>query len=57
VGGFSVKNTNPINAENRPFVRSNPLNLLGGYRWPDAASIEPELRRAIMSAEVGGQVL
>jgi hypothetical protein len=49
------KNDNPINGLQGPKAGSTPLNLLGGYRWPGAASVAPELRRAILTAEVGGQ--
>jgi hypothetical protein len=31
-----------------------PLNLIGGYRWPEAVQlVEPELRRSILEAERG----
>jgi hypothetical protein len=56
VGGFSAKKPNEINAKKQQTGRSTPLNLLSGYRWPDAASIEPELHRSIMAAEVGGEM-
>jgi predicted nucleic acid-binding Zn ribbon protein len=36
---------------------SVPLNLLGGYRWPGADSIEPETLCKIIRAEIGGKVL
>jgi endogenous inhibitor of DNA gyrase (YacG/DUF329 family) len=35
---------------------SVPLNLLGGYRWPGAGSIDGETLRKILRAEIGGKV-
>ena len=32
---------------------SIPLNVLGGYRWPGATSIEPELLHKVIRAEIG----
>jgi hypothetical protein len=31
-----------------------PLNLLGGYRWPNAVSVDPAVLRTIIRREVGG---
>ena len=33
---------------------SIPLNVLGGYRWPNALGVERDLLRKIIRAEVGG---
>jgi hypothetical protein len=33
---------------------STPLNILGGYRWPNAAGIDRELLRKIVRTEIGG---
>ena len=33
---------------------SIPLNVLGGYRWPNAVDVERDLLRKIIRAEVGG---
>jgi hypothetical protein len=30
-----------------------PINLLGGYRWPGASSIDRETLRKILRAEIG----
>jgi hypothetical protein len=32
---------------------STPFNILGGYRWPDAVSVERDLLRKIIRAEIG----
>src|SRR5215831_20282859 len=32
---------------------SIPLNVLGGYRWPGATPVEPEVLRKIVRAELG----
>jgi hypothetical protein len=32
---------------------STPFNILGGYRWPDAVSVECDLLRKIIRAEIG----
>jgi endogenous inhibitor of DNA gyrase (YacG/DUF329 family) len=32
---------------------STPLNLLGGYRWPGAGSVDRETVRKILRAEIG----
>ena len=34
---------------------SIPLNVLGGYRWPNASGVERELLRKIVRAEIGDQ--
>jgi hypothetical protein len=31
-----------------------PLNLLGGYRWSNAVSVDPAVLRTIIHCEVGG---
>ena len=31
-----------------------PINILGGYRWPDTPTVEPETLRKITRAEVAG---
>jgi hypothetical protein len=33
-----------------------PINLLGGYRWPGASSIDRETLRKILRAEIGEAV-
>jgi hypothetical protein len=33
---------------------SIPLNVLGGYRWPNVVGVERDLLRKIIRAEVGG---
>ena len=33
---------------------SIPLNVLGGYRWPNAVGVDRGLLRKIIRAEVGG---
>jgi hypothetical protein len=57
VGGFSPKNTSPINGVQRRQVGSSiPLNILGGgYRWPGATSVEPTLLSTIIEMEIGGR--
>jgi hypothetical protein len=32
---------------------SIPLNILGGYRWPNAAGVDRDLLRKIVRAEIG----
>ena len=57
VGCFPPKNTNNINRLQGRQPRSNTLHLVsGGYRWPNATPVDPVLRRAIFSAEIGGQL-
>jgi hypothetical protein len=56
VGGFWAKKPKQIKPENQQLGRSTPLNLLGGHRWPDAVSLEADLRRAILATEVGGEL-
>jgi hypothetical protein len=42
------------NVLQRPKSRfSVPLNLLGGYRWPGAGSVDRETLRKIFRAEIG----
>ncbi len=52
----------PRNSENSSFVskpwkhesRSQaPLNLLGGYQWPNPIQIKPELQRRVIHTEIG----
>jgi hypothetical protein len=33
---------------------STPLNVLGGYRWLNPVSVDPDLVRKIIRAEIGG---
>jgi hypothetical protein len=33
---------------------SIPLNVLGGYRWPNAVGVERDVLRKIIRAEIGG---
>src|SRR5215472_98534 len=35
---------------------SIPLNVLGGYRWPDALSVESEVLRKLVRVELGSSV-
>jgi len=37
-------------------VRDAPINLLGGYRWPRAHSLDRETLRKILRAEIGEAV-
>jgi endogenous inhibitor of DNA gyrase (YacG/DUF329 family) len=37
----------------RAFSTKGPLNLIGGYSWPDATSVDPKLITKIMSTEIG----
>jgi hypothetical protein len=52
--------TNPlkISSENNPLQQgkqpSIPLNLLGGYRWPDSIPVERQVLANIVRAEIGG---
>ena len=34
----------------------DPLNLLGGFQWANAAPLDVHLRRAIFDAEIGGKL-
>jgi hypothetical protein len=46
--------SNKLNAlQGRKLGSSIPLNLLGGYRWPSAVSIDRDLLRKIIRAEIG----
>lgn len=54
VGRFSPKNKSKINTVQGGKARSNPLNLVGGHRAPNAAPLDPVLRRAIIEVEVFG---
>lgn len=60
VGHDSPKPTNPLFLSNKnnglqgqKSRSSVPLNMLGGYRWPNAAGIDGELSRKIIRAEIG----
>ena len=56
VGCFPPKNTNDINILQGRHAQSTPVHLAGaGHRWPNAAPLDPALRRAILRAEIGGQ--
>jgi hypothetical protein len=37
--------------------RASPLNILGGYRWPDSAAVNRQVLNAIIRAEIGGSAL
>jgi hypothetical protein len=45
----------PHGLGHRPLVGPNepPMNILGSYRWPGAAPVEPELLRKVIRAEIG----
>jgi hypothetical protein len=46
--------SNKVNElQGRKTGSSIPLNILGGYRWPNAGGVEPELLRKILRAEIG----
>jgi hypothetical protein len=47
-----------INGAKRPVfgLGAAPINLLGGYRWPGASSIDRETLRKILRAEIGEAV-
>jgi len=32
---------------------SIPLNVLGGYRWPNAVSVDRDVLRKVIRAEIG----
>jgi hypothetical protein len=32
---------------------SIPLNVLGGYRWPNALPVDPDVLRKVVRAELG----
>jgi predicted nucleic acid-binding Zn ribbon protein len=47
--------SNRVNGlQERKTGSSIPLNILGGYRWPNAGGVERELLRKIVRAEIGG---
>jgi hypothetical protein len=51
----SPKSPSKINGLQRAKTGSSiPLNLLGGYRWPNAVSVDPAVLRTIIHREVGG---
>jgi hypothetical protein len=57
VGGFPPKNGNNINILRGCQARSTPVHLAGrGYRFPNATPLDPALCRAIIRAEIGGQL-
>jgi endogenous inhibitor of DNA gyrase (YacG/DUF329 family) len=46
--------SNKVNGVQRQNSESSiPLNILGGYRWPNADAIDRELLRKIVRAEIG----
>ena len=49
------KFTKEINGVKTPIFALGvaPINLLGGYRWPGASSIDRETLRKILRAEIG----
>ena len=51
----SQKNPKKINWVKTPIfgLGAAPINLLGGYRWPGAGSIDCETLRKILRAEIG----
>jgi hypothetical protein len=63
VGQDSGSVTNPIFLSNelkglqgRKSGSSIPLNVLGGYRWPNAVGVERDTLRKIVRAEIGAWV-
>jgi hypothetical protein len=46
----------PLEQTSRSSAFSIPVDLVGGSfrRWPSAARIDPDLRREILDAEIGG---
>lgn len=58
-GSADVTNCPKIPSENSSLQEgkpgsSIPINVLGGYRWPGAVSIDRDLLRKIVRAEIGG---
>lgn len=51
----SARESIPCKADfgGRAFSTRGPLNLIGGYSWPDATSVDPKLITKIMSTEIG----
>ena len=51
----SARKSIPCKADfgGRAFSTKGPLNLIGGYSWPDATSVDPKLITKIMSTEIG----
>jgi hypothetical protein len=57
----------PRSVENRPLAstackgdfadRPLPLNILGGYRWPDSVAVDRKVLANIIRAEIGEAVL
>jgi hypothetical protein len=41
----------------RAFPTKAPLNLLGGYSWPNAAPVDPKLLARIIRSEIGDRVV
>ena len=37
--------------------RPNPLNILGGFRWPNAIQLKPGVLQTIIETTVGGRVI
>jgi endogenous inhibitor of DNA gyrase (YacG/DUF329 family) len=48
---FFPKKNNGL--QGRKSGSSTPLNVLGGYRWPNAGGVERDLLRKIIRAEIG----
>jgi hypothetical protein len=44
-----------VNSPSKPLIGPSdfPINLLGGYRHPNAPALDPELRKAILVTETG----
>ena len=64
VDNDSPKPTNPLFFSNKNNVlqgvksgSSVPLNVLGGYRWPNAVRLDGDLSCKIIRAEIGAEVL
>jgi hypothetical protein len=59
----SVENTTAesisckIHFGGRAFPTKAPLNLLGGYSWPNAAPVDPKLLARIIRSEVGDRIV
>ena len=54
----AIKNSVGYHDKNKELQRqktgsSMPLNVLGGYRWPSSITVELDLLRKIIKAEIG----
>jgi hypothetical protein len=50
--------TNKNNGLHEPKTASSiPINVVGGYRWPNAPTLGRELLRKVVRAEVGGTTI